>query len=147
MNEPAQKTLRSCLGVVLCTFTAGLLSVLLIDGPETRLAAPAICLQGVIVTSLFCGRLAGLIGSATAGLTFALWLFPPIGSLVISNPADRMVLTLFQLTAVLAALLSPAHSSRFVKANRIPVVIYPPRPSQLRSLERDELQKRAEDRA
>jgi K+-sensing histidine kinase KdpD len=137
MNEPT-RNLKSCLGVVLCTFIAALLSVLLTDGPETRLAAPAICLQGVIVTSLFCGRLAGLIGSATAGLTFALWLFPPIGSLAISNPADRLVLTLFQLTAVLAALLSPAQSSRIVKANRTPVVLYPFPPPQVR-LERHDL--------
>lgn len=139
MNETARKTLKSSFGVVLCTFTAVLLSVLLTDGPEIRLAAPAICLQGVIVTALFCGRLAGLIGSAAAGLTFALWLFPPIGSLVISNPSDRVMLTLFQLTAVLAALLSPAHSSRLGKASRIPVLIYPfPPPVRF---ERDDLPK------
>ncbi|HET6206459.1 MAG TPA: hypothetical protein VFD98_06585, partial [Terracidiphilus sp.] len=68
---------------------------------------------------------------------------PPIGSLAISNPADRVMLTLFQLTAVLAALLSPAHSSRIAKANRTPAMIYPFPPPQVR-LERDDLPKGAD---
>lgn len=137
MNDQTRTFLRSCLGIVLCTSTAGLLSVLLIDGPETRLAAPAICLQGVIVTSLFCGRLAGFIGSAAAGLTFALWLFPPIGSIAIGNSADRITLLLFELTAAVAVLLSPASSNRAARANRIPILRDPLPKPQLRILERD----------
>ena len=141
MNEHMRKTLKSILGVFLCTCTAILLSALLIDGPGTRFAGPVICLQCVILTSLFFGRLAGLIGSVMAGLTFALCLFPPLGSLAIGSQADLVALMLFQCTAAVAVLLSTVNSSRVLKASRAQVPIYPSRQAPPQSLERDCLPK------
>jgi len=77
-----------------------------------------------------------------AGLTFALCLFPPVGSLAIGNRVDLIALMLFQLTAALAVVLSPANSSRVLKASYPPVLISPPRRASLQSLERERLSKR-----
>jgi len=75
-------------------------------------AAPMICLQAVIVAALFWGRVPGFVGALAAGLTFAIWLFPPIGSLAIQNPADRIILLLFQLAGLGVVFLSPRRPVR-----------------------------------
>lgn len=78
------------------------------------MSAPVICLQTVILASLFWGRLSGLAGGLFASLTFAIWLFPPIGSLAIHDPVDRIMLVIFLLSAFVIVLLSPHKSSRVV---------------------------------
>jgi K+-sensing histidine kinase KdpD len=99
-------------GMAVCPIVAVLLTLLLRDGDPIRLAAPAICLQVVIVTALFVGRLPAAIGAVLSAITFAVWLFPPYGSFWIHDPTERIVLALFQLTAVIIALVSPGKSSR-----------------------------------
>lgn len=78
------------------------------------MSAPIICLQTVILASLFWGRLSGLVGGLSASLTFAIWLFPPVGSLAIHDPVDRIMMAVFLLSAFIIVLLSPNRSSRVV---------------------------------
>ena len=99
--------LKSVFGIGACAGVAVLLSMFLDDSPDARLAAPAICLQVVIAATLYWGRLAGLIGSVIATLTFETLLFPPVGSFVVPDPTERTMLILFQLSAIGVVLLSP----------------------------------------
>ena len=102
-----QISLKTLAGVAVCTATAVVLTLLLRDGATIRLAAPVLCIQTVIIATLFWGRLSALIGAIVAGLTFALWLYPPYGHLWISDPAERITLTLFELAAVCIVCVSP----------------------------------------
>ena len=106
MSERANRALRSSLGVAFCTSTALLLSLFQRDTADFRTACLGVCLLAVAVTSLFFGRWAAIIGSASVSLTLAIWLFPPIGSVAVNNPAERQMLLLFQIGAIAAALLS-----------------------------------------
>jgi K+-sensing histidine kinase KdpD len=106
MRERANKALKSCLGFAFCTSTAVLLSLFQHETADFRAACLGVCLLAVAVTSLLFGRWAALIGSASITLTLAVWLFPPVGSIAINNPAERQMLLIFQVGAVAAALLS-----------------------------------------
>ena len=97
---------RFLLGVVACAGTAALLCVFLREEGDIKRVAPVICLQVVIAMSLLVGRLAGMIGSIVASLTFALFLFPPYGSLAIESPAERVILTSFQFISLGVALMA-----------------------------------------
>ena len=92
--------LKLLFGIAACVGTAVLLTILLKDGEDFRPAAPAICLQAVVFSSVYWGRLSGIVGSVTASLTFDIFLFPPIGSIAIHDPIERAMLTLFQLAAL-----------------------------------------------
>lgn len=100
-------TLRFLAGVSVCAVTAVVLTFFLRDGGSIRLAAPALSLQVVIVTALCWGRLPALIGAVIAGMAFALWLYPPYGSIWVHDPFERVVLTVFQLAALCVTRLSP----------------------------------------
>lgn len=112
MDRVRSDVLRTVLGAGFCAGIAAFLCAFTNDGWEFRLSAPIICLQTIILASLFWGRLASLVGGISAGLTFAIWLFPPVGSLAIHNPVDRIMLAVFVLGALVIALLSPTHRSR-----------------------------------
>lgn len=105
-------TLKKLAGTAVCAGTALSLTLFLRDGATIRLAAPVICIQVVIITALFSGRLSALIGAIIAGMTFALWLYPPYGHLWIHDPAERVTLTLFELAALGVVRLSPPGPSR-----------------------------------
>jgi hypothetical protein len=118
MRERANKALKSFLGFAFCTSTAAVLSLFQHDTADFRTACLGVCLLAVAVTSLLFGRLAALIGSASITLTLAVWLFPPIGSIAINNPAERQMLLLFQAGAVAAALLSQNEAQRAMTIKR-----------------------------
>ena len=99
--------LRFFAGIAVCAVTAVALTFLLRDGGTIRLAAPALSLQVVIVTALCWGRMPALIGAIIAGIAFALWLYPPYGSIWVHDPFERVVLTVFQLAALCVTRLSP----------------------------------------
>ncbi|KAA6465170.1 DUF4118 domain-containing protein [Acidobacteria bacterium AB60] len=105
--------LKTLAGIAVCAATAFSLTVFLRDGATIRLAAPAICIQVVIIIALFWGRTSAFIGAIIAGMTFALFLYPPYGHLWIRDPAERVSLTLFELAALCVVLLSPAARSGF----------------------------------
>ena len=89
-----------------------MLCALMNNGWEFRVAAPMLCLQAVIVVSLFWGRIPGIVGAVSAGTIFYIWLFPPVGTLIIENPSDRVILLLFQLAGLGIVFLSPRDPSR-----------------------------------
>jgi hypothetical protein len=102
----ADKT-KSFAGIAFCVCSAVLLSFLLNDDPEIRLVAPLINLFVVIATSFLWGRMAAIVGGSAASLTFAALLFPPLGSIRVSDPSERTTLILFQLFAIGLSFLSP----------------------------------------
>jgi K+-sensing histidine kinase KdpD len=105
-------TLKNIAGTAVCAATALSLTLFLRDGTTIRLAAPVICIQVIIITALFSGRLSALIGAILAGVTFALLLYPPYGHLWIHDPAERITLTLFELAALCVVRLSPPDHPR-----------------------------------
>jgi hypothetical protein len=100
-------TLKSLPGVALSVCAAVALSLLLNDDSEIRLLVPVICLFVVLATSFIWGRMAAILGSVGATLTFTILLFPPLGSLRVADPGERMMLLLFQLSAIGLAFLAP----------------------------------------
>jgi hypothetical protein len=94
-------------GLILCEAMAALLSILFNNDSESRLVAPWICLQAVILAGVLCGRLSGLVGSIAATATFATWLFPPVGSMAVEDYPDWAILLGFQLICVGVAFLCP----------------------------------------
>jgi len=102
--------LRCCFGIGLCAGLAVLLSLLLNDSGEIRLAAPALCCLAAIPTSVYWGRVAGIIGSLAASFTLVVLLFPPVGSLEVQDSSARAILLLSQLGAIGAAMIAPHHS-------------------------------------
>ena len=100
-------TLKSAGGIVFCVGAAIVLSFVMNDDSEGRLAAPFICLFAVLMTAFLCGRLAAILGATGANLTFCLLLFPPLGSIRVSNPNQRVAVIAFQILALGAAFLAP----------------------------------------
>jgi hypothetical protein len=101
--------LRCCFGIALCAGLAVLLSVLLNDSGEIRLAAPFLCSLAAIPTSVYWGRLSGIMGSFAASFTLAVLLFPPVGSIEVQDFSARAILLLSQLGAIGAAVIVPHH--------------------------------------
>lgn len=104
-------TLKNIAGTALCAATALSLTLFLRDGATIRLAAPAICIQVVIITALFWGRTSAFIGAIIAGFTFALWLYPPYGHLWVHDPGERIMLTVFEVAALCVVRLTPPDPS------------------------------------
>jgi K+-sensing histidine kinase KdpD len=101
------RSLKGSVGVGCCVLTAVLLSVYLKDAENIRFVAPVLCLQVVLLVSVKWGRAAGLIGSLLATLIFAIFLFPPVGSFAIHDPAEgTMLLLLIAGTVCVSALVS-----------------------------------------
>ena len=96
---------KSLLVIVLCGGLAFALSLFFRDGAQ-KPAAPAIFLLVVILVAHFFGRLASLLVTVAGGLVFAAFLFEPYGSLTVGNGPDRIVLSLFAICAIVAALVS-----------------------------------------
>ncbi len=103
--------LKSFLGIAICAGVAVGLSIFLEDAGEIRLAAPFLCLGVLFLTTSFCGRLSGLIGSVVASLAFAYLLFAPRGSFEVGEPAGRTSLILSQLAAIGVILSAPRNSA------------------------------------
>ena len=104
--------LKPWLGASLCVSTALLLSAFLRDSANVRFVAPIICLQIVVLVSLLCGRLSGLIGALMSSLVFAFFLFPPVGHFAIRDPTELLMLLLFLLCTVCVFCLMPHRSTR-----------------------------------
>jgi len=92
-------TLKSIAGIVACASTATAMSSFLQDAGELRMAALAASFIAVIATAILAGRLTAALGALSAAIVFAVWLFPPIGSIAISEPEARIGLTAFLLAS------------------------------------------------
>ena len=106
---------RPSVGIGICAGAALLLCLLLNNSTETRFVAPAISLQAVILVALFFGRISALIGSLSISVILGLVLFPPLGSVLITDRAEGAMLALFQIASIVIALLSPDLRSRNAK--------------------------------
>jgi hypothetical protein len=111
-NQPIQgRTVRftgkSFFGTAVCVASAIALSFLLNDDARIRLVGPLIGLLVVVATSFLCGRLAAIVGGSAASLAFAVFLFPPFGSIVVHDLDGRIELVAFQIAVVLFAYLTP----------------------------------------
>jgi len=91
--------------ITLCAGIAGFLCLLLSD-VSARWIAPLLFLLATIPIAHLWGTKAGIIGAAVANLIFAVFLFPPIGSLAVRGATDRIILISFQLCAIGVAYLS-----------------------------------------
>lgn len=60
-------------------------------------------LLAVLVIARHDGLIHGLLATAIAAISLSVWFFPPIGSLVIAKPDDRLALLFFLLTASLGS--------------------------------------------
>jgi K+-sensing histidine kinase KdpD len=101
-----RKRQKSLSGMVFCISAATILSLILRD-PDTRLAAPILCTLAVMASSFLWGRAAAILGAAAATLIFDLFLFPPIGSMRVSDPVEGLALALLAWSAVVASLMTP----------------------------------------
>ena len=104
--------LRPSAGIGICIGAAALLCAFLNNTVETRFVAPAVLLQAVILVALYFGRISALIGSLGISLILTLFLFPPVGSVLIHNRTEGAMLLLFQLASILIAWMSPNLRSR-----------------------------------
>ena len=104
--------LKPVVGIAVCSSAALVLSVFLVGSKDTRLAAPPMCLLVVIVTTIYLGRLAGILGAAAASCVLAVFLYSPFGSLYVEEHAARTMLNLFLIGALAVALLVPPLPSR-----------------------------------
>ncbi len=112
-------SLKSILGgVAICSTAAVVVCLLLNEGRDTRLAAPAMCLLVVIVTTVYLGRLAGILGAAVASCVLAVFLYSPFGTLYVKEHAARTMLNLFLIGAVAVTLLVPRRSGRAAASKR-----------------------------
>ena len=111
---------KSWLGIVLCFCVAMLLSLLLHNDEDIRLVAPLICLFAVIASSSWWGRTAAILGGIAATLTFSTCLFPPFGSIQVSDPGERTILIVFQLNALaMAFVFTPRLSNNKLESGRL----------------------------
>jgi K+-sensing histidine kinase KdpD len=101
---------HALLGAGFCSGGTGLMCALVYDSWEFRAAVPIVALLGVIFTTLFWGGLAGFVGAFTASFVFDAWLFPPIGSLAINDPIDRMWFGFFHFCSIVVVLVCPTNS-------------------------------------
>ena len=110
------RTLKVIAGTAVCTFTAIALAVTLQDAGELRMAAMAVCFIAVIATAILAGRLAASLGALFSAIVFAVWLFPPIGSVTISEPHGLKGVIVFLLVSVTIASIAKPDPSRAERA-------------------------------
>lgn len=84
-----KRSLTTGIGVVICAWTAALLSFFLHDGHHAKMTAPIMLLIVVALVALRCGVTAGVIGSAVGALILAIFLYQPLGSPLIDNKDAR----------------------------------------------------------
>ncbi len=84
-----KRSVTTGLGVVICAWTAALLSFFLRNGHHHKLTAPLILLIVVAFVALRCGVIAGVMGSAVGALILAVFLYQPLGSPLIANKDAR----------------------------------------------------------
>jgi K+-sensing histidine kinase KdpD len=112
-----QNASKSLCGIVFCICAAVVLSLVMRD-PDTRLAAPVLCTFAVMASSFLWGRAAAILGAAAATVTFDLFLFPPIGSIRVSDPVERLALALLAWSAVVAFLMTPQAPTQASRSKR-----------------------------
>ena len=96
---------NSLTGVALCTALAGLLALFLHNDP-VRSIVPLLFLLVLIPVAHLWGASSCIIGACIATVIFACFLYPPIGSLLVQDTNDRIILTACHFIAIPVAYLS-----------------------------------------
>lgn len=81
------------------------MSLLVQDDPILRPVAPLLVLLVVISTAQLSGIRSARIGATIATLIFAVFLFPPLGSLAVHDPKHRVIVISFQMGSMVASYL------------------------------------------
>ena len=82
------RLVNSAIGFVLCGFSASLLAILFWSSPY-QIAAPILFTVVVVVVAIRFGRVVGILGTLFGAALFALWLYPPLGTLRVSSQQAR----------------------------------------------------------
>lgn len=84
----SSRTSKWVAGAVLCTVAAAAMTAIFADN-AARGILPLVFLAVITLVALYFGVVAGMIGSICAAVVFAIFLFPPIGSPLVDNLAER----------------------------------------------------------
>jgi Kef-type K+ transport system membrane component KefB len=82
------RLINPLLGFVICTIVTSLAAVVF-RGTAIRDFVPTGFLVVVVVTAKLWGRLAGVLGTAAAALSFSVFLYTPVGSWIVSDDVAR----------------------------------------------------------
>jgi len=100
--------INSAIGFVLCGFAASLLAILFWNS-QYQVVAPVLFTVVVVAVAVHFGRMVGILGTLFGAALFALWLYPPFGSLGVSGQQARSSLNALLLGGlVLSYLLGEA---------------------------------------
>ena len=84
-----KRSVTTGLGVVICAWTAAVVSFFLHTSLHYKLLAPIMLLIVVALVALRCGVIAGVMGSAVGAFILAVFLYQPLGSPIIANKDAR----------------------------------------------------------
>jgi K+-sensing histidine kinase KdpD len=96
---------NSLIGVGLCAALAGVLALLLHNDP-VRSIVPLLFLLVLIPVAHLWGPSSCIIGACVATVIFACFLYPPVGSLLVQDTTDRIILTTCHFISIPVAYLS-----------------------------------------
>lgn len=82
------RLVNSAIGFVFCGFTASLLAMLFWNS-HLQFVAPILFIFVVVAVAIRFGRKVGILGTLFGAALFALWLYPPFGSLRASAQQAR----------------------------------------------------------
>jgi K+-sensing histidine kinase KdpD len=80
--------LVSFIGIMICAWSAALMSFVF-HNRSAKVVVPIAFLAIVLLVSIRCGVLAGVLGSVVATLIFAVFLYAPLGSPQVSDKSAR----------------------------------------------------------
>lgn len=81
--------LLTAIGTVICAWSAALLCIIF-HGRSSGGIVPLGFLAIVILAAVRCGAAAGIMGSAVSALIFACFLYQPLGTVSVQDPAARV---------------------------------------------------------
>jgi K+-sensing histidine kinase KdpD len=82
------RLVNSAIGLVLCGCAACLLAILFWNS-RLQILAPMLFVFVAVGVAMRFGRTAGVLGTLFGAALFALWLYPPLGSLRVSTSEAR----------------------------------------------------------
>ena len=82
------RLVNSAIGFVVCGCAASLLAILFWNC-HYQVLAPILFTFVVVAVAVYFGRTVGILGTLFGAALFALWLYPPIGTLGVSSQEAR----------------------------------------------------------
>jgi K+-sensing histidine kinase KdpD len=79
------RLVNSAIGFVLCGFAASLLAILFWNSHRYQILEPILFTFVVVAVAIRFGRVVGILGTLFGAALFAIWLYPPFGSLRVSS--------------------------------------------------------------